>query len=192
MQPAWSNAQSRQQMQPQNTGYGMMQGRSPIPYGVASNAPPQAMFPQPTGFMQPQPTGYPGQQQIPMMTSNQTGMPNYPPSNSSSSQPMLGAFQNVPSQFMATFMPQSYQAQQPQQSYAAPPANLPQYFQDQNMQTMGQSQVQVQWALTNNEKQQYSRIFRAWADGNGFISGNKAIGILNESGLPREELEKVW
>lgn len=69
---------------------------------------------------------------------------------------------------------------------------LPTYFQQQNLANAGQSQVQVQWALTPDERKSYGQIFRQWADGNGSISGVRAQQVFRDSGLEREDLMKIW
>ncbi|KAG9123376.1 hypothetical protein FRC07_015019 [Ceratobasidium sp. 392] len=44
-----------------------------------------------------------------------------------------------------------------------------------------------------SEKKNYDQIFRAWdQDGTGFISGQIGFEIFGQSGLPREDLAKIW
>ena len=147
------------------------------------------------GFgIQSQQTGFPGQ---PTLMPQATGYPG-PISNGA----MLGSFSTVPTTFVSTFMPsnpnanwsggsnqrftQGYQQAQPA------PAPLPQFFQQHNQQAMGQSAVQVQWALTADERRNYDKIFRAWDQGSGFITGSRANEVFKESGLGRDDLMKIW
>lgn len=218
MNPQWSNQHQQQQQQqrltpqqtgwqqPMMTGYGgqmqqpqmtgmpppMPQIQHPMQTGYApgmgmggmgQQLNPNARFGQPPpmpAMMQPQATGYPGQQQQQQHGSQ-----------------MLGSFSAVPSTFLNTFMPSNPNANWsgsaanvPQQQHA--PAPLPQYFQQHNQQAMGQSAVQVQWALTADERRKYDQIFRAWDNSSGYITGNRALEVFKESGLERDDLMKVW
>jgi hypothetical protein len=51
----------------------------------------------------------------------------------------------------------------------------------------------IPWAVTKDEKKIYDQLFRAW-DGlrKGYIGPDTAIEIMGQSGLPREELERIW
>jgi hypothetical protein len=53
--------------------------------------------------------------------------------------------------------------------------------------------AKVAWAITKEEKKIYDDLFRAW-DGfrKGFISGETAIEIMGQSGLNRNDLERIW
>lgn len=159
----------------------------------------QHLAPQPTGFfgnggggypaqqqyaMQPQYTGYPGGGGMQMQQQQQPQPYQLPPPQQQQ-QPMLGAFQSVPSVFSNTFMPNNVMNTQFQ-------ANLPSIFQQQSMQVVGQPQVNVQWSLTEDEKKSYAQIFRQWQDDNGLISGSRAQEVFKESGLDREDLMKIW
>ena len=196
--------QQPQYMQPQQTGMlgpgmalmqrpmqtGMppmqMQQLQPQQYGAPPPSVPSLprMYPQNTGYAQPtmpQATGYPGQ---------------------AGGNSMLGSFNAVPSTFVSTFMPSNpnaqwnsgpgQQQQYSQQQSAQAPAPLPQYFEQHNQQTMGQTAVSVQWALTADERKNYDKIFRAWDQGSGFITGQRAQEVFKESGLERDDLMKVW
>lgn len=166
MNPQWSNQQQQQpRLQAQPTGYHpQQQQQQPMMTG---------------GFMRPQPTGfYAGQQ------------------------PQLGSFSAVPSAFVSTFMPANQMQQQPLQpmhtGYPAPVQQmqqqqpLPQFFAQHNQQVSGQAAVQVQWALTNDERRKYDQIFRAWDNGTGYITGQRALEVFRESGLERDDLMKIW
>lgn len=50
----------------------------------------------------------------------------------------------------------------------------------------------VPWALSKQEKKDYDQIFRAWEGGDGFISGETAIGVFGQSGLKQDDLMKIW
>jgi hypothetical protein len=177
------------QQRPMQTGMGMpmqMQATGGFSSSSAYGAPPPPpvpslprMYQQNTGYpqpMMPQATGYPGQ-----------------------GGSMLGSFNAVPSTFVSTFMPSNPNAQwnsgpgqYTQQQTAQAPAPLPQYFEQHNQQTMGQTAVSVQWALTADERKNYDQIFRAWDQGSGFITGQRAQEVFKESGLERDDLMKVW
>ncbi|PYH43440.1 actin cytoskeleton-regulatory complex protein PAN1 [Aspergillus saccharolyticus JOP 1030-1] len=51
----------------------------------------------------------------------------------------------------------------------------------------------IPWAITKEEKKIYDDLFRAW-DGfhKGFIGGDTAIEIMGQSGLDRQDLERIW
>jgi hypothetical protein len=51
----------------------------------------------------------------------------------------------------------------------------------------------IPWAITKGEKKLYDDTFKAW-DGmsKGYISGEQALEILGQSGLPKPDLERVW
>ncbi|KAK6538267.1 actin organization and endocytosis protein [Orbilia ellipsospora] len=53
--------------------------------------------------------------------------------------------------------------------------------------------AKIPWAITKDEKNIYDGIFSAW-DGlkKGFIAGSQAIEIFGQSGLERNDLERVW
>jgi actin cytoskeleton-regulatory complex protein PAN1 len=74
-----------------------------------------------------------------------------------------------------------------------PSQNLQQSFQQYNQEQRGQSTQQISWALSKNEKKNYDKIFRSWdASGSGFISGQAALEVFGQSGLPQNELAKIW
>ncbi|KAK9896443.1 hypothetical protein P389DRAFT_211187 [Cystobasidium minutum MCA 4210] len=176
-------------MQPSWTGGGGNHNRFQQQYAPQPQQPSGYMAAQPTGYgggyqqpamLQPQYTAYPQQQQQQQqMTGSMMQM-----------QPMpqqLGSFQGVPSVFSNAFMPGMNNL-----AAGGGGGNLPQVFAQQNMATYGQTQVNVQWALTEDEKKSYSQIFRNWQDDRGFISGSRAQQVFKESGLDREDLMKIW
>ncbi|ODQ55238.1 hypothetical protein SAICODRAFT_76040 [Saitoella complicata NRRL Y-17804] len=56
-----------------------------------------------------------------------------------------------------------------------------------------QGNATIPWSVTKDEKKIYDNIFNAWDGMNrGFISGETAIEVFGQSGLPREDLERIW
>jgi actin cytoskeleton-regulatory complex protein PAN1 len=72
--------------------------------------------------------------------------------------------------------------------------NLQQSFQQQQSPSQANAGgVKVPWALTKSEKKSYDNIFRAWDQkGEGFISGPMALEVFGQSGLPKDDLAKIW
>lgn len=168
MHPTWTGGRA-QQLYPQQTGYPQQQQQQQYAQYTGQQQQQQPLMPQYTSYMQPPPMQMQMQQQ-PMPMPMQ--------------QPQLGAFQSVPSFFTNTFMPA--------QVMASSNANLPALFQQQSQQVLGQSTVQVQWALTEDERKSYRTIFRQWSDANGYISGARCQEVFKESGLDRGDLMKIW
>ncbi|KAH8829709.1 hypothetical protein DL96DRAFT_1669029 [Flagelloscypha sp. PMI_526] len=159
---------------------------------------------QPTGYMQAQPTGFPMQQQ---MQQQMTAPP--PP-------PIPGQFQQrlapqptglVPQMTgyvdpRLLMMSQTFMPVTPSVPYAPSGApmlqpqqgpGLVQSFQTHNQENRGTVAPKVPWALTKSEKKQYDSIFRAWdAQSTGFISGKTALDVFGQSGLPKDDLAKIW
>lgn len=53
--------------------------------------------------------------------------------------------------------------------------------------------VKIPWAVTTEEKQRYSKVFKSWdADNKGYISGDKAKEIFTQSGLAQNILMQIW
>ncbi len=54
-------------------------------------------------------------------------------------------------------------------------------------------EAQIPWAVTKDEKKIYDGLFKAW-DGlrKGFMTGDVAIEVMGQSGLPKADLEKIW
>lgn len=51
----------------------------------------------------------------------------------------------------------------------------------------------IPWAVTKDEKRIYDQLFSAWDGmGKGFITGGVAIEIMGQSGLERQDLERIW
>ncbi|ORX51317.1 hypothetical protein DM01DRAFT_1337364 [Hesseltinella vesiculosa] len=51
----------------------------------------------------------------------------------------------------------------------------------------------VPWAVSPQEKKQYSKIFKAWdSENNGYLTGEKAKEIFTQSGLAQNVLMQIW
>lgn len=51
----------------------------------------------------------------------------------------------------------------------------------------------VPWAVTKDEKKIYDDLFRAWDGFNrGYVTGDQAIEIFGQSGLEKQDLERIW
>jgi hypothetical protein len=51
----------------------------------------------------------------------------------------------------------------------------------------------IPWAVTKDEKKIYDDIFRSWDGlGKGFVSGDQAIEIFQQSGVNKNDLERIW
>ncbi|KXJ97435.1 hypothetical protein Micbo1qcDRAFT_187264 [Microdochium bolleyi] len=69
-----------------------------------------------------------------------------------------------------------------------------QHREQQNYTTAGLSgNAVIPWAITKDEKKRYDELFRAW-DGlsKGYIGGDQAIEIMGQSGLDKNDLERIW
>lgn len=115
------------------------------------------------GMLVPQMTGYVVDPRLQMMT--QTFMP-----------------MNTSSPFNAAGIPQL----QPQTN------NLVQSFQQHNQAQQGSATQHVSWSLTKAERKEYDKIFRQWVQGAAFMSGATAIEVFGASGLPKDELARIW
>lgn len=169
--------------QPQQTGFpGPNQSLAPQPTGFPGQ--PQTSQPQQTGLLNPQPTGYNGPR--PPMPPMPTGLG----SNPSPSQPLTAQPTGAPGQWGFV---------------NAPPTGLPnlEALKNQLMPQPGREggfttagisgNATIPWAVTKDEKKIYDQLFRAWDGLNkGYIGGDTAIEIMGQSGLPREDLERIW
>lgn len=53
--------------------------------------------------------------------------------------------------------------------------------------------IKIPWAVTSEEKKQYTKIFKAWdTEKKGTLSGDKAKEIFSQSGLPQNVLMQIW
>lgn len=171
----------------------------------------QAVHSQPTGLppnQQPQPTGYPSSSLVPS-----------PQPQRSASTSMLN---NMAGGASPLYMQQQQHSLQiPAMTGMAPTAGVGSYqqqvpmptgmyghnmtFANQMMPNADYSRnqqhhyerlagkVKIPWAVTTEEKKQYSKIFRAWdSDKQGYLTGDKAKEIFTQSGLPQNVLMQIW
>lgn len=76
--------------------------------------------------------------------------------------------------------PQFGQAVQPQQL-------------QQSIQQANQGRPNISWALSKDERKSYDNIFRTWdPNGTGFITGTTALNVFGQSGIPQDDLAKIW
>ncbi|KAJ6121759.1 hypothetical protein N7512_004224 [Penicillium capsulatum] len=174
-------------------------------------AQPTGFMPQPTGMLQPNPTGFPGQNQSQILQPQQTGLLNNPQATGySGPRPPMPP---MPTGFASNLSPAQTGglAAQPtgipgQWGFINTPAQglpnieamkqqlMPQPGREGGFTTTNLSgNATVAWAITKEEKKIYDDLFRAW-DGfrKGFISGETAIEIMGQSGLNRQDLERIW
>lgn len=184
-------------------------------------AQPTGFFPQQPSIQQPNPTGFPGQNQSQFLQSQQTGfmtnpqatgytgprppMPPMPTGYGSNLSPaQTGGMQGLgvqPTGLVAqpTGLPGQWgfintPAQGLPNIEAMKQQLMPQPGREGGFSTAGLSgNATVAWAITKEEKKIYDDLFRAW-DGlrKGFISGETAIEIMGQSGLNRQDLERIW
>ena len=71
---------------------------------------------------------------------------------------------------------------------------MPQPGREGGFSTQGLSgNATVPWAVTKDEKKIYDQLFRAWDGLNkGFIGGDVALEVMGQSGLPKNDLERIW
>ncbi|KAF2645682.1 hypothetical protein P280DRAFT_465467 [Massarina eburnea CBS 473.64] len=173
-QPQQSNSALLSSLAPQPTGFGQM-GLQAQPTGFGQplggyNGPRPPMPPMPTGFgglgaLQPNPTGFAPLNAQPTGVAGQWGLVNTP----------------------ATGLPNIEALAQ---------RMLPQTGRDggNSFTTAGLSgNATIPWAITKGEKKIYDDTFKAW-DGlsKGYISGEQALEIFGQSGLPKPDLERIW
>ena len=171
---------------PNNLGSGFRQPPPPPPPQPSFlNAPPPPPPPQNrfgAGIV-PQVTGYPGPG---------GGLAPLAPQITGYADPRLSLFSNtfLPANTSAPFAPSGL----PQFS-AGPPGgiNLQQSIQQYNQEQRGTTTQKMSWALGKAEKKQYDQIFRAWdPQSTGFISGQMALEVFGQSGLPKNDLAQIW
>lgn len=120
---------------------------------------------QPTGYVPSQPTGY---MQQPMMT----GVT-----------PMNGGPQVAMPTGMAGNNMDFTNRMMPHTTNYTPPVGFESLSKN----------VKIPWAVTVEEKKQYSKIFKAWdTEKKGTLSGDKAKEIFSQSGLPQNVLMQIW
>jgi hypothetical protein len=142
---------------------GISQQPTGIPYSNLSS--------QPTGFngnLSSQPTGFNSNLQQPMMT----GVT-----------PMMGGPQvAMPTGMLGNNMDFTNRMMPHSVNYI-PPANFESLSKN----------IKIPWAVTAEEKKQYSKIFKAWdKDRKGTLSGDTAKEIFSQSGLPQNVLMQIW
>ncbi|KDR82039.1 hypothetical protein GALMADRAFT_240494 [Galerina marginata CBS 339.88] len=132
------------------------------------------------GGLVPQPTGFPGRSPGPLVP-QMTGFVD--PRLQMMSQTFMPINTNASGPYGAGGLPQLPQQQQ----------NLVQSIQQHNQAQRGSVNQQMSWALTKAEKKNYDQIFRSWDKGNsGFISGANALEGFGASGLPKDDLARIW
>jgi hypothetical protein len=192
-QPQPTSSQLLSQLNPQPTGF------QPQPTGFQyqqtgfQSSPLQSMQtglqPQATGF-QSQATGYTGPRppMPPMptgfgqgLTPQPTGFPMAPLNAQPTGRPGQWGLVNAP----ASGLP-NLQALQQQM--------MPQPGRETGFSTAGlRGNATVPWSITKDEKKIYDDMFKAW-DGlsRGAVSGATAIEIFSQSGLEKDDLERIW
>jgi hypothetical protein len=184
--PRFNEPPAIQQPQPQQSNSQLLNTLAPQPTGFGQ--PPMGMQPQPTGFgqvpggyngprppMPPMPTSYSSN-----LTPNMTGMA--PLNMQPTGMPGQWGLVNNP----ATGLPNI-------ESLAA--RMMPQTGREGGAHTTAglTGNATIPWAITKGEKKLYDDTFRAWDGmGKGYISGEQALEILGQSGLPKPDLERVW
>lgn len=184
--PKFNEPPTIQQPQPQQSNSQLLNTLVSQPTGFGQQ--PMGMQPQQTGFgqapggysgprppMPPMPTGYGSS-----LTPTQTGMA--PLNAQPTGMPGQWGLVNNP----ATGLPNI-------ESLAA--RMMPQTGREVGTHTTAglTGNATIPWAITKGEKKLYDDTFRAW-DGmsKGYISGDQALEILGQSGLPKPDLERVW
>ncbi|QKX62488.1 uncharacterized protein TRUGW13939_09649 [Talaromyces rugulosus] len=189
-----SNTQLLNQLTSQPTGFYNQAANLQVPGGYSGSS----LAPQQTGFLgQPQATGLLNNPQAAGYTGPRPPMPPMPAgfgSNLSPSQTGMTALQaqptGIPGQWgfvnaPATGLPNIEALKQ---------QLMPQPGREGAFSTAGLSgNATIPWAVTKDEKKIYDQLFRAW-DGlhKGYIGGETAIEIMGQSGMPRDELERIW
>ena len=63
----------------------------------------------------------------------------------------------------------------------------------QHNQQQGAPTQQLSWALSKAEKKKYNDTFRTWDPQNtNFIDGTTALSVFRDSGLPQNDLARIW
>lgn len=155
--------------QPQQTGF---QGGIPQATGYTGPRPP--MPPMPTGFnaqqgLSPQQTGFGGGPMAQPLNAQPTGRPGQ------------WGLVNAP----ASGLPNLEALQQQM---------MPQPGRETGFSMQGlKGNATVPWSVTKQEKQIYDDMFKAWDGfGKGYITGQQAIEIFGQSGIDKNDLERVW
>jgi hypothetical protein len=192
-QPQPTSSQLLSQLNPQPTGFQQQPTGFQYQQTGYQSSPLQSMptglQPQATGFqsqasgytgprppMPPMPTGF-GQG----LTPQATGYPMAPLNAQPTGRPGQWGLVNAP----ASGLP-NLQALQQQM--------MPQPGRETGFSTAGlRGNATVPWSITKDEKKIYDDMFKAW-DGlsRGAVSGATAIEIFSQSGLEKDDLERIW
>ncbi|KAL7335733.1 hypothetical protein PS15p_201163 [Mucor circinelloides] len=158
--------------------------RNEIRNAVAAvqNGPQQSLVSQqPTGYVPSQPTGYVPSQPTGYVPSQPTGYMQQPmmtgvtPMNGGPQVPMPTGMAGNNLDFTNRMMPHT--------TNYTPPGGFESLSKN----------VKIPWAVTVEEKKQYSKIFKAWdTEKKGTLSGEKAKEIFSQSGLPQNVLMQIW
>ncbi len=186
--PKFDEPPTIQQPQPQQSNTSLLTTLVSQPTGFGQA--PMGMQQQPTGFgqapggytgprppMPPMPTGF-GNNLVP----SQTGMGMAPLNAQPTGVPGQWGLVNTP----ATGLPNI-------EALAA--RMMPQTGRESASHTTAglTGNATIPWAITKGEKKLYDDTFRAWDGfGKGFISGEQALEIFGQSGLPKPDLERIW
>lgn len=151
--------------QPQQTGF-----QNPVASGYSGPRPP----------MPPMPTGYGGQGLSPA----QTGLGGMiaPLNSQPTGRPGQWGLVNAP----VTGLPNIDLLQS---------RMMPQQGREQGSYTTSglSGNAVIPWAITKEEKSRYDSVFKAWDGfGKGFIGGDVAIEVFGQSGLEKNDMERVW
>jgi hypothetical protein len=192
-QPQPTSSQLLSQLNPQPTGFQQQPTGFQYQQTGYQSSPLQSMptglQPQATGF-QSQATGYTGPRppMPPMptgfgqgLTPQATGYPMAPLNAQPTGRPGQWGLVNAP----ASGLP-NLQALQQQM--------MPQPGRETGFSTAGlRGNATVPWSITKDEKKIYDDMFKAW-DGlsRGAVSGATAIEIFSQSGLEKDDLERIW
>ncbi|KAI8886306.1 hypothetical protein K501DRAFT_244246 [Backusella circina FSU 941] len=134
--------------------------------------------------------------------SNPTGMPSGGPLHSSASAPQLNVPQptgysnlqpnmtGIPSAMPSVAMPTGMHGNTMAFSNRMMPGAAG--YSTSQFQSLSSS-VKIPWAVTDEEKKQYTKIFRAWdKERKGVLSGEVAKEIFSQSGLAQNVLVQIW
>ncbi|CRG89843.1 Actin cytoskeleton-regulatory complex protein pan1 [Talaromyces islandicus] len=187
-----SNTQLLNQLTSQPTGFYNQATNLQVPSGYSGSN----LAPQQTGF-QPQATGLLNNPQASGYTGPRPPMPPMPAgfgSNLSPSQTGMSALQTQPTGIPGQWGFVNAPSTGLPNIEALKQQLMPQPGREGGFSTAGLSgNATIPWAVTKDEKKIYDQLFRAW-DGlhKGYIGGETAIEIMGQSGMPREELERIW